>query len=311
MVAAGLIACHSASEGAAPDGPPPTSCNGHAELCDRAYDKVAFPGTHDAYSNLAEKFIAADQSFPLAKQLEDGVRVLHLEAITNLPNHDDAFLCHGLCGLGNKLLVDDLTDVNTFVQAHPNEVVTLLLESSDLPTATIAAAFTKSGLVPSLHAHDLGAPWPTLGKLIQHRDHVVVFYVNVTKTDEAKYPWLLDRWSFTWETPWNNVKVDDFGRCNADRGTMGNDIYVVDTYMEDISVETAEHAGLVNANPFLLERLLYCQKATMTFPNFVMVNYYEVGDVFHDVDVLNGFAPLPDNPGVAPPARYDGDAGGD
>ena len=150
-----LAACHS-SAAPVPDGPPPTTCNGHAELCERAYNRVAFAGTHDAYANRAENFVAADQSYPLAKQLEDGVRVLHLEALTNLPNHEDAYLCHGLCGLGNKLLADDLTDVKSFVTAHPAEVVTLLVESRDLPTDTIAAAFTKSGLVPSLHAQDLG-----------------------------------------------------------------------------------------------------------------------------------------------------------
>ena len=32
-----------------------------------------------------------------------------------------------------------------------------------------------------------------------------------------------------WETPWDNEKPADFGRCNADRGVKGNDIYVVDT----------------------------------------------------------------------------------
>ena len=154
------LACGHPSNEAIPDSPAPTTCNGHPELCDRAYDRVSFPGTHDAYANLEEHFVAADQSFPLRRQLDDGVRVLHLEVIQNLPNRDDAYLCHGVCGLGKKLLADGLSEVDAFVAAHPTEVVTLLMESSGLPTDTIAAAFATSGLLKYVHAQAPGTPWP-------------------------------------------------------------------------------------------------------------------------------------------------------
>jgi hypothetical protein len=68
----------------------------------------------------------------------------------------------------------------------------------------------------------------------------------------------------------------------------------------------------VRAAPFLLDRVLFCRKTTGVHPNFVMVNFYEVGDLFRDVDILNGFAP-PDSAqaGTAPPAAFDVDAGHD
>jgi len=53
-------------------------------------------------------------------------------------------------------------------------------------------------------------------------------------------------------------------------------------------------------NPFLIGRLLHCQAAEKRLPSFVMVNYYEVGDLFRDVDALNGLSPVPDA-GVFPP----------
>jgi hypothetical protein len=41
-------------------------------------------------------------------------------------------------------------------------------------------------------------------------------------------------------------------------------------------------------------------------PTFVMVNYYEVGQVLHDVDILNGLAPAPnDDLSKFPPASFD------
>ena len=91
---------------------------------------------------------------------------------------------------------------------------------------------------------------------------------------------------------------------------MGNGVYVVDTYMEDLIIETAAHAALVNYNPFLIERLLYCKRATSTLPNFAMVNFYEVSDIFAAVDMLNGFTPTPDpDLGAFPPSAWPSDGG--
>ena len=128
----------------------------------------------------------------------------------------------------------------------------------------------------------------------------------------ASHPTLLDRWSFTWETPWDNETLDDFKRCNADRGQMSNSIYVVDTYLEDAPIQSAMNAARVNVNPFLVDRLRLCQDTTQRLPNFAMVNYYEVGDLFVAVDMLNGFTPEPPfNDADFPPGVDGGADGGD
>jgi hypothetical protein len=287
-------------------------CNGHAELCARPYDQVTFPGTHDAYDDVMEGFQSPDQTYPIAQQLADGVRVLHLEMKPNLPNDDQALLCHGLCAIGQKPLADDLGAVKTFLDAHPDEVVTLLTEAVNLTTDVVASAFQSSGLLPYVRTQAEGQPWPTLGAIIQSGQRVVVFYVDQTSTGGTRFPWLLDRFTWTWETPWDNEVLTDFARCNADRGTQGNDLYVVDTYLEDLPIETAANAARVNPNPFLLDRVLYCQRTTGARPNFVMVNYYEVGDVLPDVDVLNGFGSGGDtDAGGSPPGAFDTTGGAD
>lgn len=269
------------------EAPVPSVCNGHAELCTRSYDAVAFPGTHDAYSNIAQGFVAPDQSYPIARQLEDGVRALHLEI---KPHQDDVYLCHGPCEFGATLLSDALTDVNRFIQGHPTEVVTLLTESSDVTTDLIGAAAQKSGLDKALHVQARGQPWPTLSAMIRSRKRVVVFHADFSLTGGVAYPWLHDRFTWTWETPWDNSVPQDFVRCNADRGSMGKGLYVVDVYREDQLIPSLTQAQPVNMNPFLLGRIRHCQQATRTFPNFVMVNYYQVGDLFRDIDILNGLS---------------------
>jgi hypothetical protein len=285
---------------------PPAVCNGHAELCARTYDQVAFPGTHDAYASVANGVYAHDQTYSLTRQMEDGVRVLHVEI---LPFNGSAWLCHGICGLGGQSLASALAEVRAFLDTHATEVVTLLMESSQITTDQIAADFDSADLKKYARGHTLGEAWPTLGAMIERGERVVVFHADQSSTGGAAFDWMLDRFAWTWETPWENLTSADFARCDADRGTKGNSIYVVDSYLENLLVETPDNAALTNVNPFLVDRLLHCRQVESTLPGFVMVNFYEVGDLFHDVDVLNGFAPAPnDDLSQFPPASFDAGA---
>jgi hypothetical protein len=317
LIFAGAAACSSSSggsgggaatssgSGGAPLGPVPTSCNGHAELCGRKYTEVSFAGTHGAYSDIDEGFSAPDQTHDVARQLADGIRVLHFEVHND---HGKIVLCHSLCVIGERPLAHDLAAVTTFLDAHPDNVVTLLLERSDsLITADeIGDAFVSAGLDDKTFVQKAGDAWPTLSDLIRHHTQVIAF---LDDPSGSHHPFLMPRWDFTWETPWDNEKPADFGRCNADRGKAGNDVYVVDTYLEDQVIPTAAHAKLVNYDPFLVDRLLTCKAAAKTRPNFVMVNFYEEGDVFHVVDVLNGFSPVPkDDLSTFPPTSWPGEA---
>ncbi len=284
----------------------PTTCNGHAELCSRTYTAVAFPGDHDSDATVADQFVAADQTGNVATQLASGIRVLHFEM---QQYQGDTYLCHAVCGIGHTLLLDDLKAVQAFVAANPLEVVTLLMESQNTTSDQIAAAVNSAGLMPYVHTQAVGAPWPTLGDMIQHGDRLVIFNADLSSTGGTSYPWLLDRFAKTWETPWNNITPADFSKCDADRGTKGNDIYVVDTYREDTPIATTSAATSVNTNPFLIDRLLTCKTTENTLPNFVMVNFSEIGDVLKDVDILNGFTPTPnDDLSTFPPAEFPGTA---
>ena len=242
----------------------------------------------------------------LFRSLDDGIRVLHLE----MQEYDgDVYLCHSLCEIGSRLLVDDLTEVAKWVKAHRRDVVTLLMESTNVTSDDIAARLKTAGLVSSLHVQTAGAPWPTLGALITKGDRIIVFNDDKTNTGGATFPWLLDRFAWTWETPWDNEQLADFARCNADRGTAGNSLYVVDNYPEDLVIPNANDAKRFELNPFLIDRLLHCRAVSGVRPSFAMVNFYEVSDIFADVDILNGFTALPsDNLDAFPPLQDMGDS---
>jgi hypothetical protein len=56
-----------------------SQCNGHAELCDRAFDEVALPATHNSMSVPLPGWFASLQERPIKGQLEDGIRGLLLD----------------------------------------------------------------------------------------------------------------------------------------------------------------------------------------------------------------------------------------
>lgn len=278
---------------ATPQEPAPTKCNGHEALCARRLDEIALAGTHNSYANADEGFAAPGQTHSVARQLHDGIRVLHFEVLSWDDATTDAgaviSLCHGLCELGHRELASQLRDVSAFLQTNQREIVVLLLERADhtVTADDLGDAFVDAGLAARVRLQTQGAPWPTLGALLDGGTPVIAL---LDDTSGSSYPWLLPRWEWTYETPWNNQTLADFERCGADRGQEGNSLYVVDTYLEDEIIPTAEHARLVNEAPFLIDRLSACRASQQRLPNFVMVNFYEVGDVFRAVDVLNGFA---------------------
>ena len=57
------------------------TCNGHVELCDRRYDDIAFPATHNAMAAADEPgWFLAEQPDGIVAQLDHGIRVLLVDS---------------------------------------------------------------------------------------------------------------------------------------------------------------------------------------------------------------------------------------
>jgi hypothetical protein len=57
-----------------------TACNGHVELCGRAYDDVAYPATHNSMAAASEGWFFPEQPDGIVDQLDHGVRVLLIDS---------------------------------------------------------------------------------------------------------------------------------------------------------------------------------------------------------------------------------------
>ena len=268
--------------GVKPDGslPDPT-CNGHEELCDRRFDQVSYPMTHNAMSNAQDGWSLPNQNFNITRQLTEGIRGLMLDTYEE---QGQLLLCHMLCFEGSQQpLVQGLGEITTFLEANRNEVVSIILESY-ITHAQTADAFEDSGLIDFVYAHEVGEPWPTLGELIAANTRLVVFQ---GEAQEAGFPWLMYFDDHAWETHYSFNTPDDFS-CDPNRGDPSNPLFLLNHFLTAPLGGKPEFAEMVNYNPLFIDRAQQCEEEGDALPNFVAVDFYDIGDLFGVVDALNG-----------------------
>lgn len=278
----------------APDAPPPwrcvrnrrppaepAQCNGAASLCARRYDRVAYATTHNAMSSEEDRFAAPNQNFGLTRQLRDGVRGLMLDAH---PWRDDLWLCHGICLAGRRRLAEGLCDVGRYLDEDPGAVVTILFESY-LDAAQMETAFREADLLDDVFAQPAGAPWPTLGAIARAGRRLVVF------TDRAggERPWLHDMWTWAQENPYAATTPAELD-CRANRGRAGNPLFILNHFLT-APLASPDLARRVNFNPGLADHAARCAAERGVFPNFITVDFYDIGDVLAVARARNEAAP--------------------
>lgn len=264
----------------APEAPPDTACNGSDALCERRVDEVVFATTHNAMSSEEEGWKPPNQGFAVPRQLEDGVRGIVFDSHYDAElGGDEPLLCHGFCSLGHKPLVDGLADLTAFLDAHPREVLVLIFEAG-VSEADTEAAMAESGLLERVHAH--AGEWATLGELIAADERVIVF----TSDSSAALPWHHYAYDQMWENPYAAKEPEDLS-CAVDRGDAALPLFAMNHFLTN-PVADDELAASINVDPFFSDRVADCMAETGDLPNFVLVDFYEIGAVFDVVARLNG-----------------------
>jgi hypothetical protein len=300
------------------------TCDGHAELCTRRYNDVAYAATHNSMSTVADGYNSPNQGRSIDDQLANGIRAFLIDVYSGTPTAarvctdptpilvkqlrreqgqaalDDllsirnarcppaggptasVYLCHSFCELGATKFSDALASFRRFLDDHPNDVLTLILEDY-APAADIDTAFRTAGLERSLLHHEPGEPWPTLHKMHQRGTRLVVFAQN----QGGDAPGLLDAFKEMGETPYSFHSAADFS-CVPNRGLgKAPPLFLLNHWVDDPNLRAA--AAMVNEFDVLGARATRCEHERGHIPNFVAVNFAEVGDLLRVVDDLNGF----------------------
>ncbi len=264
----------------APDdsGTGPRICNGHADLCDRPLDAVAFPMTHNAMSNAEDGWLAPNQNRSIDRQLADGVRGFMLDVH---PLDDEAFLCHGSCDLGSERLADGMGRFRRFLDENPDEVLVFVLQS-DVDPGWIAAAFDQAGMTDRARVQAPGDPWPSLAALLDGGTPLVVF----SQDEGGDVPWILAGYrDFMWDTPYAATTPEDLS-CAPLRGSTDHSLFLVNHFLT-APIALPELAEQVNPDPFLSERIDACAQQAGQAVNFVAVDFYDIGDLLPAIARLN------------------------
>jgi hypothetical protein len=191
---------------------------------------------------------------------------------------------HSIIALGYIPLSDIFNDIKTFLDNNPNEIVTIILECY-VTANDIEDEINQSGLSNYLYTHN--TTWPTLQNMIDNDNRLVIF----SDVDDASssQDWYHYVWEYAVETHYSVADINDF-TCDFNRGDPLNDLFIFNHFVTDATLGYGlyNESNDVNANPFFINRALDCQNQTNKFPNFVTVDYYELGDGLAVVDQLNG-----------------------
>jgi hypothetical protein len=265
----------------------PLPCNGHVELCERPFDTVVFPGTHNSHAARDDGFppVNANHQRGIAEQLEDGVRVLLVDVYLDEADPDVVLMCHGICSLASTPHLEGLGAITSFLEANPREVITIIYEDH-APVDAIVEDFATTGADALVLTHAPGTPWPTLGEMIDADTRLVV----TAESGAPPPPWFHHVWDEAWDTPYGPMAIEDLS-CELNRGSTDNALFLVNHWVNDaLGLPSETNAAVVNATDVLQARAEECRDLWDHAPNFLVVDFYEQGDLFAVVDALNGIA---------------------
>ncbi|MET1039010.1 MAG: hypothetical protein ABW075_12100 [Aeromicrobium sp.] len=192
------------------------------------------------------------------------------------------YLCHAMCELGSTEWEPLMRDVRSWLDRNPREVVTFFVQDEVTPADT-AAVVEDAGLMPYVHVPVAGEPWPTLDEMISSGRRVVFLLENAS--GGAEHPWLIDSRIEVQDTPYSYTDATQF-TCEMFRGTRESPLFLVNHWLNNFSSRVSD-AATVNAEEVLLPRVEQCQAERGHLPNFVAVDFYDRGDLFGVIDVLN------------------------
>ena len=271
-------------------------CNGFAELCGRQYSNITTIGAHD--SAFVGDLPQDNQDISVTAQLNAGIRFLQAQSHKNI--FGTLELCHTSCFEEDAGSVQSyLSTIKTWLDANPNEVLTILLVNGDnVPVSMFDDAYISSELksyayTPPTSPIAIDA-WPTLQELITAGTRLVAF-LDAGAT--ASVPYILDEFTYFFETPYDTTDPT-FPECTIDRppgATADGRMYIVNHFLDldldgidipddvaDNTTNAATGVGSIGAQADL------CIGLYGRAPVGILVDYFDRGNVFAAQNTLNG-----------------------
>ena len=255
-------------------------CNGSIELCSKKYNEVAYLTTHNAFNSSEDGLLFPNQTNDISKQLVDGVRGLMIDVYDHFGTPTSY---HSIFALGTIPLSEIFNDIKIFLDNNKNEIVTIILECY-VSANDIENVINQTGLSRYLYTHS--SSWATLQEMIDNNTRLVILSdENDGSNNQSWYHYI---WDYAVETHFSVNTINDF-TCDFNRGTATNDLFILNHFITDATLGYGlyNESNDVNSNPFFINRVFSCQNEKNKFPNFITVDFYELGHGLDVVDQLN------------------------
>lgn len=269
-------------------------CNGYREFCNRGYGNITHIAAHNSPFDIRGN-VASNQEYGVTTQLNDGVRMLQFQV--HRPNDTSGLLlCHSSCDLLYAGTLESyLREVTQWLDQNPFDVITILMGNygyfgaENFTEPVFNSGIDKYLYVPPTVPMGL-SQWPTLAEMILAQNRVVMMLDY--DTNMTSMPWLLDEFSFMWETPFSPTErsfpcvVDR--PPNQDRNTSLDRLYMANHNLNvqfaflgaSVDIPATTLLNETNAVTGYGSAGLASQNCTAEWnrpPNFLLVDYYNRG----------------------------------
>ena len=249
-------------------------CNGSNDLCNKRYNEVAYLTTHNAFNSKQDSFLFPNQKSNIIEQLNNGVRGLMIDVYDD---NGSIVVYHAYKFLGYKPISIYLNDIKYFLDNNPNEIITIILESYTSSNA-IENEITQVGLLKYLHTQDVNSLWPKLQTMIDSNKRLVI--LSDKNDANEKQSWYHYIWDFAVENKYGKIN------CEFNRGNPTNSLFIFNHFITSFT-GNKNNAKDVNSFKFLMNHIIKCKDLKNKFPNFITVDFFEIGESLDVVSKLN------------------------
>lgn len=284
------------------------TCNGSSKLCDRTFDKVVLPATHNSMSAQSLGFQIPNQPVGIPDQLKDGIRGFLIDTHYGRRQPDgtvatdddgkatggrrEVYLCHVVCQIGSSKLVPVLRSMRGFLRAHPGNVLLLDVEDYVAPKDFVTA-MKRSGLATYAYRGST-TRWPTLRTMIRRRQQVVVLdehRAGGAPWVHLDYAGIVQETAYTWNDPALITDPANWpASCAPNRGGTRGSLFLMNHWSPPTPRPQPDPVAdaQVNATDVLVGRARACQAVRGLLPTIVAVDQYRTGGLLDAVRQLNG-----------------------
>ena len=310
------------------------ACNGAVELCARSFNKVVFPGAHNAMgSAMNPAWLFPNQDLDLRPLLDRGVRAFLLDPYRGNQMGDRVKTDFEAVPHANRKIAEVIGEeawaagmrVRAQLTGEPGASGVYFChgfcELGALPIVPFLRTFvefvvTHPGEVIIIDFEDYAPPADieaafvesglidfvyrgTLGPNWPTLGEMVASggrVVVLGETDVGEVPWYHLAWGgLMAETSYKFKTPEEFS-CGPNRGTARGGLFLINHWIETTPTPKPSNAQIVNQRDVIVKRARQCLRERSMTPNIIAIDFAGTGDVVGAARALNGLPELASPP---------------